>query len=329
MGEQANEERIAELNRRKEEYEARERTQEREPEKEKFEDERRRSLAEQEGRERREEVARKQQEREEVESSASRIAAGRKAYREQKQEIEDSAPRIAAGRKEYRDKKAIEDSAERIEKGRRLHREEQELRKGRTESYKGDPNSTDFTFDNLTAREKGIVRDEVENSAGRLKKSKEAFVAQKKDEYYKNTSTGTQILDIMMGKSTAYRGKEPKPKPEPVTTFLGGQKRKMAERFDGMGSNFLKEFTRPVQSIQQGRQKRRELNENRGLVDPFAHLAAPQPRRDSRTRGTQVPMGTGLLFSEGFFNPPKGKTGRKTKSGGRRSRTGTLGDMLL
>jgi hypothetical protein len=71
------------------------------------------------------------------------------------------------------------------------------------------------------------------------------------------------------------------------------------------------ELKRPGQAVQAGRQKRRQVNQEK-MIDPFGQLAAPQPRRASRSKRTQVPMGTGFLFSEGFLNPPKA-AGRKTK----------------
>lgn len=73
----------------------------------------------------------------------------------------------------------------------------------------------------------------------------------------------------------------------------------------------ISELKRPGQAVQAGRQKRRQVNQEK-MIDPFGQLAAPQPRRASRSKRTQVPMGTGFLFSEGFLNPPKA-AGRKTK----------------
>jgi hypothetical protein len=330
--EQADEERIAELNRRKEEYESRQSGDDRSLADDVNENRRRDQIREQ--REREEQKAeveasadrisegrRKYREKKEVEESASRIAAGRKAYREQRQEIEDSAPLIAEGRRKYREKKEVEETAEHMRIGRQKFREEQDARAGKS-SFSG--NILDWTL--LTPHEKRAAQDEIEKSSGKIAKGRQQYREQKTDEYYKNTSTGKQIFDKMLGRSPTYQKPEPK-QVQPIMSFFGGQAYKANQRLSAAKNNFLQEFTRPLKAVNQGRQTR--MQRNTRLVDPFGQLAAPQPRRASRTKGTRVPMGTGMLFTEGFFNPTK-SGGRRKKSGGRgRQYSGDIWELLL
>jgi hypothetical protein len=320
---QADEERLAELNRRKDEYESRNSGEDRSLSDDVHENYRRNQIDDQRRREQQEEADVRREEREaqkaEIEASASRISAGRKAYRDQRDEIEASAPLIAEGRRKFREKQEVEATADYMAKGRARYREEEVARQGGTKSH-----ILDWTL--LTPHEKRAANEEIQKSAGNIAKGRQQYREKKTDDYYRNTSTGQQIFDKMLGRSPT----RPKPEPkqvQPINSFLGGQAYRAKQRLDAAKNNFLQEFTRPMKAVQQGRKTRMQRQPN--LVDPFAQLAAPQPRRASRTKGTQVPYGTGFLFTEGFMNPPK-RSGRKTKSGGGgRRRSGDLWDFLL
>jgi hypothetical protein len=126
MGTQADEERLAELNRNKEQYEQRQEEQRR------GEDRQLRDDVQENTRRLKLQQQRDDEERErkrEVEASASRIAAGRQKYREEKAkqeaEVEASAEKIAKGREEYRNKRDTEASASRIAAGRQKYRDDQ------------------------------------------------------------------------------------------------------------------------------------------------------------------------------------------------------------
>lgn len=256
MGEQADEERLAELNRNKERYEQMHQEQQQGEERQLHDDvrEQRRRNSLQEQREREE-----QERKDEVEASASRIAAGRKKYRDDKQEIEDSAKRIAEGRQKYRDQQEIEASATRIAAGKQKYREQVQ-----------------------------------------------------EDSYRRNTPLKTQLLDSFLG-----RDREPK-KVEPITTFGGAVKYKAKQRASSAVTSFFDELSRPAKAVQKGREERRAGRQVH-MIDPFQQ-GAPVRKKRARSSNSRTPVkeGTGMLFTEGFFNPPRraGRRGKKGSSGG-------------
>jgi len=282
MGEQADEERLAELNRNKERYEQMHEEQQRGEERQLHDDvrETRRRNSLQEQREKEEQKA-------EVEASADKIAEGRKQYRIKK-DMEDSADRIAAGRAKYRqDKQEIEDSAVKIAEGRQKYRNQQE-----TEA---------------TAMHMAMGR----------QKYRDAMV---EDAYRKNTPLKTQLFDSLFGRE------RPEKKVQPITTLGGAVKYKVKERAGGAVTSFFEEMSRPAKAVKKGREERREGRATK-MIDPFQQGA---PVRKKRARGsnsrTPVREGTGMLFTEGFFNPPR-RAGRKSKKGG--GGYGGVADFLL
>jgi len=334
MGEQMSEERVAELNQNKKDYEAREHAQADRNSKEAYDEQQRQaSLA-----------------RQETNESAERIAEGRRKYREDKEaqkknyeeqeereriKAERDAHTAAQERKESRKadmRKERERShdqeppgntagsrmktrAEQVEESeRRVARanREKEVRAGRTGNTP------------LTAEEKGWVEDEVRQSAVRIKADRKEWEAQgrpsaEKSTYFKQTSTATQVKDKLMGRTPwvndlldplAPKKKEVKP----INTLLGGLAFKSKERLGKAGQGFFEELKRPVAGIQAGRQKRNTKAET--IEDPFRALT--QSQQQARQRRHRPREGTGMLSSEGFFNvlatPVKkgGKKGRKT-----------------
>lgn len=310
MAEQADAERLAELNRNKEEYEGRTHAQAERNSREEYDEQQRQS------------ALRKQRD-DEVEASAQRIAEGKRQYREEQERkaSQERKKQRHAEMNEEREKvrasatsmptraEQVERSAHRIQGAKR----ERDIRRG----YDENGNALDYS--GLSGEEKDFVKDEVQNSAGEMKARRDKWVAQgrpsaAKDTYFKQTSTGTQIKDLLMGNKPWAEEKKTK-EVKPITTFLGGQKHKIGERLDAAGKGFLADLKRPVQGIQAGRQKRAAKQEI--IPDPFAGLT--QSQQQARVRRHRPREGTGMLFSEGFFNPParappkKGKKGRKPR----------------
>ena len=311
MAEQADAERLAELNRNKEEYEGRTHAQAERNSGEEYAEQQRQS-------------ALRKQRNDEVEASAQRVAEGRRQYREEQEQkaSQERKKQRHAEMNETREKvrgdatamptreEQVQRSAHRIAGAKR----ERDIRRG----YDERGNALDYS--SLSGEEKDFVKDEVQNSAAEMKARRDKWTAQgrpspAKDTYFKQTSTGTQIKDLLMGNKPWADEKKTK-EVKPITTFLGGQKHKIGERLDAAGTGFLADLKRPVQGIQAGRQKRATKQEAH-IPDPFAGLT--QSQQQARVRRHRPREGTGMLFSEGFFNPParapakKGKKGRKPR----------------
>jgi hypothetical protein len=282
MAEQADAERLEELNRNKDAYEARESGSDRSLRDDVNENYRRQQIADQ----------REKEIHEQTESSAKQIAEGRAKYREEQAE---------------KSRKALEDA-----------NRERDVRRGYDSTGKG------VQYGDLNVREQRIVADEVEQSAGILKKKREVFVeertAQQKNTYFRQASTGQQVKDILMGTKEPWKPKDEKKEVKPISTFLGGQKHKAGERIEAAKKNFIAETMAPLKGVQQARDRRREGHKTEeGVLDPFRGLT--QSQQQARTRKHRPREGTGMLFSEGFFNPParanppkKGKKGAKTRA---------------
>ena len=281
MAEQADEERLAELNRNKEAYEAREASGgDRSLRDDVNENYRRQQIADQ----------REREIHEQTESSAKQIAEGRARYREEQAE---------------KSRKALEEA-----------NRERDVRRGYDSSGKN------IQYADLNVREQRIVHDEVEQSASIMKKKREAFVEKRtvdeKNTYFRTAPTGQQVKDMLMGKKEPWK-KEDVPKGvEPITTFLGGQKHKVGERLEAAKKNFIAETLAPLTGANQARERRR-VKQAENIPDPFRGLT--QSQQQARTRRHRPREGTGMLFSEGFFNPParanppkKGKKGAKTRA---------------
>jgi hypothetical protein len=91
--------------------------------------------------------------------------------------------------------------------------------------------------------------------------------------------------------------------------------------------SFTSEIAGAKNAVQGGRQRRARMEQE----DPLGSFwGTPPPAPYRPPRGSKsAPMGTGFLFSEGFLNPPKGKTGRKRKGTATPRRSFGMGDMLL
>lgn len=320
MSEQADEARLAELNRNKEEYEGRTHAQAE------------RNSGEEYAEQQRRDALRKQRD-DEVEASAQRVADGRRKYREE-QDHKAAQERKAARHKEMQEERekvrgdamAMPTRAEQVERSEhRINaaKREKAIREGRVD------------FGGLSTEEKGFVKDEVENSASTLKANRDAWIAKgrpspAKDTYFKQTSTGTQVKDLLTGKKPWVDEMKPKKEVAPITTFFGGQKYKAEQRLVAAKDNFLAELKRPAEGIMAGRERRAKKQVDH-LPDPLAGLT--QSQQQARTRRHRPREGTGMLFSEGFFNPPARAPPKKKKGGRKRQSRGELdfdmGSMIL
>ena len=320
MGEQASPEQVADLNRHKDEWEAREQSRARNEQEESAESARRESLARQrrdeERKEREEQSA--HEERERVRAHNEAQARKKERHKELKKErekyIDQNAP---STRMKTRGERADE-SAARVKAANR----ERDVRRG----Y--DSGGKNISYDTLTPKEKEIVSDEVRQSAGQVKRSQDEYkreqTVKQKDTYYKTKSTGDQLKDLLIGKKEPWKPKEAK-EVKPITTFLGGQK----EKAKGMLKSGASDLFRPLAGVEAGRKRRAAKQET--VRDPFEGLtASQQQQRVRRHRPREV---TGFLFSEGFFNPPARAAPKKGRKGKKPRRSGGLdfdmGSMVL
>jgi hypothetical protein len=317
--EQADAERLAELNRNKDDYEGRTHAQAE------------RNSGEEYAEQQRQSALRKQRD-DEVEASAQRIAEGRERYREE-QAHKEAQERKEARRKEFKETRSEVNAnpasrpathEEQIERSRfklEEKRREQEIRSGHAYHTDDHGKTEDWGFSSLSPTEKGIVKDEVERSASVLKTKREEWIAKgrpspAKDTYFKTAPTGSQVKDMLLGKKPWAEEKKTK-EVKPITTFLGGQKYKAEQRLVAAKENFIAELKRPAAGIQAGRQKRAE--QAMKIEDPFKGLT--QSQQQARVRRHRPREGTGMLFSEGFFNPPARATPPKKGKAGRKPRT--------
>lgn len=327
---QADAERLAELNRNKERHEEAEREQragqERQLQDDVRENSRRASLQEQRERE-------EKNTRAEVEASAARIAENKRKHAEEEHRKAQATreSRKAEMRKE-RERSHDQDSNRMKTRAEKVEESEQRVAKANREK---EVRAGRHDTSNLTAEEKGWVQDEVQQSAVRIKADRDKWKSQgrpsaAKTTYFKQTDAGTQIKDMLFGNKPWADEKKTK-EVKPITTILGAQKYKAEQRLGAAKQNFLADLQRPVAGIQAGRERRAKKQEI--IPDPFAGLT--QSQQQARVRRHRPREGTGMLFSEGFFNPParappkKGKKGRKPRATKQGLLDFNLDDMLL
>ena len=313
MAEQADADRIAELNQNKRDYEAREHAQAERNSREEYDEQQRQG-------------ALRAQRDKEVEDSAGRVAEVRRQYREEQErkvahELKESRHKeMEENREKLRgDATAMPTRAEQVERSaHRIKGAKREVNIRRGYDEKGQT----LDYSGLSGEEKGFVKNEVEQSASRIKADRDKWVAQgrpspEKDTYFKQKGTGEQLKDMLLGKKTPWRDDTRPKEVKPITTFLGGQKYKAEQRLGAAKQNFLADLQRPAAGIQAGRQKRAAKQEAH-IPDPLAGLTATQ--QQARVRRHRPREGTGMLFSEGFFNPPARAPAKKGKKGGRKTR---------
>jgi hypothetical protein len=242
--------------------------------------------------------------------------------------------RTSSGEQSASDRASYQDRQEHMPATENQNRREERQRQFDAERNKPSPNeqaeNRKATQDYMAKQRKKERHEEFENQRELERKTREGAAKAREDEdRRKQREEGTTAKEFRerakRNAEQAYRTQHVDPMlpfGEFVKKKATGVKNEFVKRTK---DSFTSEIAYAKDSVQGGRERRRRIQQE----DPFDSFWGTPPPAPYRPQRKSAPMGTGFLFSEGFLNPPKGKTGRKRKGTATPRRSFGMGDMLL